>query len=87
MEYQSSSSQTKDECGSTFGNKMLTMSYQSSKGWSSPIIKDYAPITISPSAQCLHYGQTVLKIWSPIKSMTIFISLNLSNTLKSSINH
>lgn len=38
MEYQSSSSQTKDECGSTFGNKMLTMSYQASKGWSSPII-------------------------------------------------
>ena len=61
MEYQSSSSQPKDECGSTFGNKMLTMSYQASKGWSSPIIKDYAPITISPSAQCLHYGQTVFE--------------------------
>ncbi|QJF24823.1 branched-chain amino acid aminotransferase [Mammaliicoccus vitulinus] len=47
--------------GHQFGNKMLIMSYDSSKGWSSPHIKPYAPITISPSAQCLHYGQTVFE--------------------------
>ncbi|MEB7805431.1 branched-chain amino acid aminotransferase [Mammaliicoccus fleurettii] len=57
----STSVERSDESESQFGNKMLYLSYESTTGWSSPQIKPYAPITISPSAQCLHYGQTVFE--------------------------
>lgn len=50
-----------DESINKFSEYMINMSYHSDIGWSKPVIRPYAPITISPSAQCLHYGQTVFE--------------------------
>lgn len=50
-----------DESNNKLLEDMISMSYRSDLGWSNPILKPYAPISISPSAQCLHYGQTVFE--------------------------
>lgn len=50
-----------DEPNNKLFEYMISMYYRSDLGWSNPVLKLYAPITISPSAQCLHYGQTVFE--------------------------
>ena len=40
---------------------MLVMPYDEGQGWHDPVIMPYGDITLSPSAMCLHYGQTVFE--------------------------
>ncbi len=47
--------------GHLFTDHMLIMPYDEGKGWHDPQIVPYGDITISPAAQCLHYGQTVFE--------------------------
>ncbi|WP_323702673.1 aminotransferase class IV [Mammaliicoccus sp. Dog046] len=68
--------------------QMLTMTYQTSEGWSLPEIKPYAPITVSPSAQCLHYGQTVfedIKVFNINDDIHIFQPLDHLNKFNRSL--
>lgn len=46
--------------GKTFTDRMLIMEY-SEGNWNEPVIKKYEPITLDPSAVCLHYGQTIFE--------------------------
>ena len=43
--------------GKTFTDHMFIMDYTAGQGWHDPVIKPYGPISISPAAMCLHYGQ------------------------------
>ena len=47
--------------GHIFTDHMLVMPYDEGQGWHDPEIVPYGDITISPAAQCLHYGQTVFE--------------------------
>ncbi len=47
--------------GHVFTDHMLIMPYDTGKGWHDPEIVPYGNISISPSAMCLHYGQTVFE--------------------------
>lgn len=61
--------------GEIFTDYMLSMSYKQGEGWSEPKIIPYGPITLSPSAQGLHYGQTVfegMKAYKDGDEVTLF---------------
>lgn len=47
--------------GKHFTDHMFIMDYEEGKGWHSPRITPYAPITLDPSAIVFHYGQTVFE--------------------------
>ncbi|MCC8111119.1 MAG: branched-chain amino acid aminotransferase [Ruminococcus sp.] len=47
--------------GHIFTDHMLVMPYDEGQGWHNPEIIPFGDITISPAAQCLHYGQTVFE--------------------------
>ncbi len=47
--------------GRVFTDYMLVMPYDEGQGWHDPVIKPYGPISLYPSAMCLHYGQTVFE--------------------------
>lgn len=47
--------------GTVCTNYMFEMDYTQDKGWHNATIKPYAPITMEPSAMCLHYGQTIFE--------------------------
>ena len=47
--------------GRIFTDHMFVMNYSQGKGWHSPRIQPYGPLSISPAATCLHYGQTVFE--------------------------
>ena len=47
--------------GHIFTDHMLVMPYDEGQGWHDPVIMPYGDITLSPSAMCLHYGQTVFE--------------------------
>lgn len=47
--------------GSYFTDHMFSMDYSAELGWHNASIVPYAPFEISPSAQALHYGQTVFE--------------------------
>lgn len=47
--------------GSIFTDHMFVMDYDEKNGWNFPRIVPYAPITLEPSAMCLHYGQMVFE--------------------------
>ena len=42
--------------GRTFTDHMLTIEYDSSKGWGTPKIVPYGKLSLDPSASVLHYG-------------------------------
>lgn len=61
--------------GSYFSDHMFSMDYSAEHGWHNAAIVPYAPIEISPSAQALHYGQTVfegMKAYSVNDEVTLF---------------
>lgn len=75
--------------GRIFTDHMFIMNYSEGKGWHSPRIQPYGPLSISPASTCLHYGQTVfeglkayygwdgmIRIFRPEEN---FRRLNLSN--------
>ncbi len=47
--------------GQVFTDYMFVMEYTAGQGWHDPVIKPYGPISISPAAMCLHYGQEVFE--------------------------
>lgn len=54
-----------DESGLGFGkiftDHMFVMNYDEGEGWHNPRIVPYGPISLEPSAMCLHYGQEVFE--------------------------
>ena len=44
------------EFGKTFTDHMLTVDWSRQKGWGRPEIVPFGPITLQPSANCLHYA-------------------------------
>ena len=75
--------------GNIFTDHMFIMNYDEGKGWHSPRIVPYAPLTLDPSAMVFHYAQEVfegLKAY-PTKSGGInlfrpernYARLNISN--------
>ncbi|WP_054636345.1 branched-chain amino acid aminotransferase [Thalassobacillus sp. C254] len=47
--------------GKVFTDHMLTMEFSRDKGWHSPQIVPYEPVSLDPAAMILHYGQTVFE--------------------------
>ena len=47
--------------GTIFTDHMFNMDYSVEKGWHSPRIEPYAPISMDPSTMVLHYGQGVFE--------------------------
>lgn len=47
--------------GRIFTDHMLVMPYDAGQGWHDPEIVPYGNISLSPAAQCFHYGQTVFE--------------------------
>lgn len=47
--------------GKVFTDYMLSFEYSIDKGWHDLKIIPYGPIELSPAAQCIHYGQSVLR--------------------------
>lgn len=75
--------------GRIFTDHMFIMDYTVGQGWHDPRIVPYAPLSLEPSAMCLHYGQSVFEgmkayrteddrilLFRPDKNMA---RLNLSN--------
>jgi len=53
--------QTKLGFGTIFTDHMFNMDYSIEKGWHSPRIEPYGPISMDPSTMVLHYGQAVFE--------------------------
>ena len=53
--------ETKMGFGTIFTDHMFVMNYDQGKGWHSPRIEPYAPLSLDPSAMCLHYAQEVFE--------------------------
>lgn len=49
------------EFGKYFTDHMFIMDYSEEKGWYSPRIIPYQPLTLDPAAMVFHYGQTVFE--------------------------
>lgn len=47
--------------GKYYTDHMFIMDYHADKGWHSPRIVPYQPITLDPSAKVFHYGQTIFE--------------------------
>lgn len=47
--------------GREFTNRMFTMPYTTGKGWYSPKIEPYGPLTLDPAALVLHYAQEIFE--------------------------
>ena len=47
--------------GTIFTDHMLVINYDKGQGWHSARIIPYGPISMEPSAMCLHYGQTIFE--------------------------
>ena len=47
--------------GNYFTDHMFTMKYTEGKGWHSPTISPYAPISLDPAAMVFHYAQEVFE--------------------------
>lgn len=47
--------------GSIFTDHMFIMNYDEGEGWHNPRIVPYGPVSLDPSAMCLHYGQEVFE--------------------------
>ncbi len=55
------SDESKMGFGSIYTDHMFVMDYDEGKGWHSPRIVEYSPISLAPSAMCFHYGQMVFE--------------------------
>lgn len=53
--------ETKLGFGRIFTDHMFIMDYTAGQGWHDPRIVPYAPLSLEPSAMCLHYGQSVFE--------------------------
>lgn len=53
--------QTKLGFGVYTTDHMFIMNYDDGEGWHNPRIVPYAPISLDPTAMCLHYGQEVFE--------------------------
>lgn len=47
--------------GKTFTDHMFLMNYDAGKGWHSPRIEPYAPLSLEPSCMVFHYAQEVFE--------------------------
>lgn len=47
--------------GKIFTDHMFIMEYDEGKGWHTPRIQEYGPISLEPSASVFHYGQEVFE--------------------------
>lgn len=47
--------------GKIFTDHMFVMDYDEGEGWHNPRIEPFGPISLSPAAMCLHYGQEVFE--------------------------
>ena len=47
--------------GTTFTDHMFVMNYDKGEGWHDARIVPYGPLSLEPSAMCLHYGQSVFE--------------------------
>ncbi len=47
--------------GSSFTDHMFILDYDGDRGWHSPRIVPYQPITLDPAAKVFHYGQTIFE--------------------------
>ena len=47
--------------GKIFTDHMFIMNYDEGQGWHDPRIVPYGPLSLDPSAMCLHYGQEVFE--------------------------
>ena len=47
--------------GNTLTDHMFVMNYDEGQGWHDPRIVPYGPLSLDPSAMCLHYGQEVFE--------------------------
>ena len=47
--------------GKLFTDHMFLMDYTSGEGWHDPRIVPYGPLTMDPSASCLHYAQEIFE--------------------------
>lgn len=54
--------------GRNFTDHMFVADYDEGKGWHSPRIVPYAPVTLDPASIVLHYGQTVFEGLKAYKS-------------------
>ncbi|RLC33135.1 MAG: branched chain amino acid aminotransferase [Deltaproteobacteria bacterium] len=53
--------QSRLDFGTLFTDHMFNMDYNTEKGWHSPRIEPYVPISMDPSTMVLHYGQAVFE--------------------------
>ena len=53
--------ETKLGFGKVFTDHMFIMEYHEGQGWHDPRIVPFGPISLSPAATCLHYGQEVFE--------------------------
>ncbi len=53
--------ETKLGFGQVFTDYMFIMNYTTGQGWHDARITPYAPLSLSPAAMCLHYGQEVFE--------------------------
>lgn len=47
--------------GRIYSDHMFTMTWREGEGWQEPLIGQYGPIAMQPSALVLHYGQTIFE--------------------------
>lgn len=47
--------------GTVFTEHMVTIRHTTSKGWHDAVVEPFAPLTLSPAASVLHYGQEVFE--------------------------
>lgn len=55
------SEQARTGFGSVFTDHMVTIAWSAERGWHDPQVRPYGPLTLSPAAQVLHYGQEVFE--------------------------
>ena len=61
--------------GNYFTDHMFLMNYDEGKGWHSPRIVPYGPLSLDPSAMCLHYGQEVFEVLKAYRAADGSVSL------------
>jgi branched-chain amino acid aminotransferase len=47
--------------GKIFTDHFFTMKYHSDRGWYDAMIEPYRPLSLDPTAMCLHYGQEIFE--------------------------
>ncbi len=47
--------------GKIFTEHMIMSQYDSSSGWSTPVLQPYGPLSLDPAASVLHYGQSIFE--------------------------